>query len=226
MAEAGAPSGTVCLAEHQSAGRGRRGRTWHSPFGSNIYLSVLWRFADGMNRLSSLSLVSAVALMRCFIAVGATGIGIKWPNDIITEQGKLAGILVDVAGESSGPCYAVIGIGINYQMSDNVGQPIDQVWSRLADKGVSAGRNALVAQLLCNLVEVLTLFDKEGFTPFRQEWLDWDMLRDQDVLLHWSNENLNGIARGIDDAGMLLIERDGKLKSYAAGEVSLRRANQ
>lgn len=222
-AEAGAPSATVCLAEYQSHGRGRRGRHWHSPYASNIYLSLLWRFDDGMGRLGALSLAVAVALMRTMEQLGARGLGIKWPNDIVSPQGKLAGILVDVAGESSGPCYAVIGIGINYAMSDSVGSVIDQRWTQLRDCGVSVDRNKVVAALLCHTIDVVTNYAREGFGAFRSEWLAWDVLRDQKVVLQTVRESRKGIARGIDEAGMLLLEQHGKLHHYAAGEVSLRK---
>lgn len=223
-AESGAPSGAVCLAEYQSEGRGRRGRHWHSPYASNLYLSVVWRFNDGMSRLGGLSLAVAVAMMRCFDELGASGTGIKWPNDIITEQGKLAGILLDVAGESSGPCYAVIGIGVNFDMTRTVGGVIDQAWTQLRDCGVTVGRNEVVASLLNNLFEALTLYEQKGFEPFRREWQKWDMLRDHEVRLHMANETREGIARGIDESGLLLVEQQGKLYHYAAGEVSLRKA--
>ncbi len=223
LAESGAPSATVCLAEYQSEGRGRRGRRWHSPYGSNIYLSLLWRFGDGMARLSGLSLAVAVALMRCFEQQGATGLGIKWPNDIVTEQGKLAGILLDVAGESSGPCHAVIGVGVNYSMSASVGAPIDQAWTQLQACGVSIGRNALVASLLTHLIGVISLYERQGFEPFRNEWQQWDILRDNAVALVMANDTYEGIARGIDESGMLLVEQQGQIHPYAAGDVTLRK---
>jgi BirA family biotin operon repressor/biotin-[acetyl-CoA-carboxylase] ligase len=224
-AESGAPSGTVCLAEHQSAGRGRRGHRWHSPYGSNIYLSILWRFNDGMTHLGGLSLSVAVAMMRCLTDLGVSATGIKWPNDLVTDKGKLAGILLDVAGESSGPCYAVIGIGLNYEMSTTVGSAIDQDWAQLRDTGVSIGRNEVVARLLDNLFEVISLYQEQGFDPFRKEWLQWDILRDNEVTLTMANVAHHGIARGIDEFGMLLLEQQGKICHYAAGEVSLHKVS-
>jgi BirA family biotin operon repressor/biotin-[acetyl-CoA-carboxylase] ligase len=225
-AEYGAPSGTVCVAEYQSAGRGRRGRHWHSPYGSNIYFSVLWRFSDSMSRLGGLSLAMAVAMMRCFDSLGAKGIGIKWPNDIVSRQGKLAGILVDVAGESGGPCHAVIGIGVNYAMSRAVGSVIDQPWTHLCATGVEAGRNEVVARLLEHVFHAITLYERFGFQPFRDEWQRWDMLRDRTVSLHLPNESRDGIARGIDESGLLMVEYKGTIGHYASGEVSLRMAER
>lgn len=221
-ADGGAPSGIACLAEYQSAGRGRRGRYWHSPYGSNIYLSLLWRFNDGMSRLGGLSLAVAVAMMRCFDELGGSGIGIKWPNDIVTPQGKLAGILVNVAGESGGPCHAVIGIGVNYAMSSTVGGVIDQAWTQLRATGIVVGRNELAARLLDKILEVVMLYEQCGFTPFRQEWQRWDVLYDQSVTVHMAHESSDGIARGIDETGMLLVEHHGKIHHYSSAEVSLR----
>lgn len=219
----GAPSGTVAFAEFQSAGRGRRGRSWHSPYGANLYLSLLWRFDEGMNRLGGLSLAAAVALMRCFTGLGASGLGIKWPNDIVAEEGKLAGILVDVAGESSGPCHAVIGIGINYAMPISGAETIDQPWTTLLQHSVNEGRNAVAAALLDHIIDMLLSYQQEGFEPFVSEWSNFDMLRDQAVTVHTATENVAGIARGIDQNGLLLVEQAGEQHSYAAGDVSLRR---
>jgi BirA family biotin operon repressor/biotin-[acetyl-CoA-carboxylase] ligase len=223
QAELGAASGSVCFAEHQTSGRGRRGRHWHSPFGSNLYLSLLWRFDYGMSRLAGISLAMAVALMRSFTEMGATGLGIKWPNDIISEEGKLAGILVDVAGESSGPCYAVIGIGVNYAMPKATAESIDQPWIRLRDCGVAHNRNEVAASLLNHIVNALTHYEHQGFEPFFAEWQQWDMLRDREVTLHMASESATGIARGIDHSGMIRVEQGGLIRHYAAGEVSLRK---
>lgn len=224
QAELGAAAGTVCLAEYQSAGRGRRGRHWHSPYGSNLYFSVLWRFNDGMTGLGGLSLAIAVAMMRSFNELGAKGAGIKWPNDIVTEQGKMAGILLDVAGESSGPCHAVMGIGVNYAMSSTIGSTIEQAWINLCDCGVSAGRNEVIACLLRHIFNVVMLYEQKGFEPFREEWLAHDVLRDRAVTVHMADKTCSGIARGIDQSGLLLVEQQGSIRHYAAGEVSLRKA--
>jgi BirA family biotin operon repressor/biotin-[acetyl-CoA-carboxylase] ligase len=177
-----------------------------------------------MSRLGGLSLAVAVALMRCFNELGAREIGIKWPNDIITAEAKLAGILLEVAGESGGPCHAVIGIGVNYAMTPAIGKSIDQPWTNLRAVGVDARRNEVVAKLLNNIFDVLALYQRHGFEPFRQEWRRWDLLRDQAVTLHTANDSRDGFARGIDASGMLLVEHDDKTCQYASAEVSLRKA--
>lgn len=223
QAELGAASGSLCVAEHQTAGRGRRGRYWHSPYGSNLYLSLLWRFDYGMSRLAGLSLAMAVALMRSFTEMGASGLGIKWPNDIVSEEGKLAGILLDVAGESSGPCYAVIGVGVNYDMPKATAECIDQPWICLRDCGVTHGRNEVAASLLNHIVNALILYELQGFEGFYAEWQRWDMLRDREVTLHMASATATGMARGIDHSGMIKVEQNGAIRHYAAGEVSIRK---
>jgi len=222
QAELGVPSGRVCIAEAQTDGKGRRGRKWHSPFGSNVYLSLLWRFNDGMTGLGGLSLAVAVALMRAFREGGANRLGIKWPNDIICDNGKVAGILVDVAGESSGPCYAVVGIGINYGMSDVNTDIVEQAWSALKNEGIAIGRNEMVGILLKHLFATMNEYQSKGFAPFRDEWLNYDLYRDRHITLKSASGDVTGVERGCDQNGLLIIERDGELVRYAAGDVSLR----
>jgi BirA family biotin operon repressor/biotin-[acetyl-CoA-carboxylase] ligase len=179
-----------------------------------------------MSRLGALSLAIAVAMMRSFKELGAEGLGIKWPNDIISEQGKLAGILVDVAGETSGPCHAVIGIGVNYSMSRTHTDSIDQPWIQLTECGVTEGRNGVTASLLNYLIQAFIIYQQQGFEPFRQEWLENDMLRNREVVVKMTNGSITGIARGIDQGGLLQVEQQGEIRTYAAGEVSLRRASE
>jgi len=219
---AGHPSGSVCVAEFQHGGRGRRGRQWHSPYGSNLYLSLLWRFQDGTSRLGGLSLAVAVALMRTLSESGMQQVGIKWPNDILVQGKKLAGILLDVAGEGNGPCHVVIGIGINVRMSEHQAAAIDQPWSDLWRSTGDARRNHLAGRLLHHLLWALQRFQLEGLEPFRSEWRQWDLCLNRSVTLHYGAQVLEGVARGIDEAGLLRVEHHDGIRHYASGEVSLR----
>ena len=219
-----APSGSACLAEYQSGGRGRRGRHWASPYGGNLYLSLLWRFNDGTARLGGLSLAVAVALMRLLQELEIEGAGIKWPNDILVNGKKLAGILLDVAGESNGPCHVVIGIGLNFQMSERQAVDIGQPWTDLRKLGVSMDRNQVAGCLLHHLLQVLVVYQAQGLHAFLDEWRRWDLAYDSEIAIHHGNEAVRGIARGIDEQGMLLVEQSGDLRRYASGEVSLRLA--
>ncbi|MCW8828134.1 MAG: bifunctional biotin--[acetyl-CoA-carboxylase] ligase/biotin operon repressor BirA [Gammaproteobacteria bacterium] len=220
-ARTGLPSGSVCVAEFQTGGRGRRGRQWLSPYGSNVYLSLLWRFQQGTAHLGGLSLAVAVALMRMLLELGVEGAGIKWPNDILLEGRKLAGVLIDVVGENSGPCYAVIGVGLNYRMPDEAGEQIDQPWTDLWQQGVRTGRNQLVGRLLHHLVKVVKEYQAGGLEAFRGEWSHYDITRDHEVTIHHGHGLIHGIARGVDQQGLLLLEQPEGVHRYAAGEVSL-----
>lgn len=218
----GAASGAVCLAEYQNSGRGRRGRHWASPYGGNIYLSMLWRFSDGTARLGGLSLAVAVALMRLLQELGIADAGIKWPNDILVNGKKLAGILLDVAGESNGPCHVVIGVGMNFRMSTNQAATIDQPWVDLRQLGVEQGRNFVAGRLLHHLLFALATYQEQGLAAFIAEWRRWDLVRDKAITIYHGNEGKQGIARGVDETGLLLVEHGEELRRYASGEVSLR----
>ncbi|NOY61715.1 MAG: bifunctional biotin--[acetyl-CoA-carboxylase] ligase/biotin operon repressor BirA [Gammaproteobacteria bacterium] len=224
-AQNGAASGTVCLAEYQRSGRGRRGRQWISPFGSSIYLSLLWRFPVGPEQLGGLSLAAAVAVTRALHDVGARNIGLKWPNDVICEQRKLAGILLELNGEASGASNVVIGIGINVNMPPTASGEIDQPWTDLTSICSNpVSRNQLTGLLIGHLLETLTTYQQQGLTPFINAWCQADILADQRVELHMHDKTITGTARGIDNDGALLLDCAGKLQRHQCGEVSLRRA--
>ena len=215
-------SGFACLAEVQHQGRGRRGRHWVSPFGANIYLSLLWRFDDGSSKLSGLSLAIAVALTKVFESLGVRDLSIKWPNDILVNGNKLAGILIDVAGESDGPCHVVVGVGVNLSMPQDAAENIDQPWSDLASVGVDAGRNQIAGMLLDELLRTLWKFQELSLEPFMQDWNRLDAANGQRVVLYLPKSSVSGIGRGVDSHGMFLLETNSGINRYASGEISLR----
>jgi BirA family biotin operon repressor/biotin-[acetyl-CoA-carboxylase] ligase len=222
-ASLGASSGSVCMAEHQSGGRGRHGRRWVSPFGGNLYLSLLWRFQFGPARTTGLSLVIGVVVARTLHQIGIDSIGLKWPNDIVWQGRKLAGILVDIAGESSGPCYGVIGIGVNVRMPRSAAEQIDQPWVDL--KTVTyrpISRNRLAGNLLEHLLSAMRQFEESGLDGFLDEWRKLDVVAGQEVELSSSTGSVRGIARGIDASGGLILEQNGVQRTYYSGELSLR----
>ncbi len=218
----GGPSGSVCIAEWQTAGRGRRGREWISPFGANIYLSLLWRFPQGPAGLGALSLAIGVAVGRALAHLGLADVGIKWPNDIVHEGRKLAGILVEVGGEANGPSFAVIGVGLNVQMSTRASSEIGQPWVDLVTLGVEPGRNQVCSTLVGSLLTATAEYSRAGLRVFRDEWLQRDAFAGREVRILFPNETVKGIARGIDGEGCLLVETGGKLRRISSGEVSLR----
>ena len=222
-AQDGAPSGAVCFAETQRAGRGRLGRVWISPFACNLYLSLLWRFTSGPAAMAGLSLVAGVALVRALESFVPEGLGLKWPNDVQWRGRKLAGVLIDIAGESAGPSHAVIGIGINVRMPDAAAQEIGQPWTDLARcLGETPSRNALAAVVLESLFESLREFEIGGLSPFLDAWREHDVMAGRTVQLQLPNGVIAGEARGIDDSGAFVLLVDNELRRFAAGEISLR----
>ena len=220
-----AATGTICLAEFQTNGKGRRGREWVSPFGSNIYLSILWRYENGPAAISGVSLAAGVAAIRALNQFNISDVGLKWPNDIYWQDQKLGGILVEVSGEAEGPCCVVLGIGLNLYLDEQEAENINQPWTdlnRITGQGVPS-RNALAASLINELLPVIARFESQGFNHYLEEWRDYDCMRDKAVTLHMGYNRLEGIVQGIDDNGMLLLKRqDGKTQVFASGEVSFR----
>lgn len=222
---AGAASGTLCLAERQSAGRGRRGRTWVSPFGSNLYLSLLWRFVAGPAGLAGLGLAAGTAVAAAARAEGLADIGLKWPNDLLWQRRKLGGLLVEVAGEAAGPSLVVVGVGINTRL-DAAGEAIDQPWTDLAQAlGPGAcDRNRLAARVAAHLAEALDRYALEGLTPFIEAWQRFDRYRGEPVEVILGDRRVAGIHAGIAADGALRVETPAGLQTFQAGEVSLRPA--
>jgi BirA family biotin operon repressor/biotin-[acetyl-CoA-carboxylase] ligase len=219
-----APDLSLCLAELQSAGRGRRGREWVSPLGGNIYFSLLKRFAAGMSALSGLSLVVGIALLQALADCGVARVGLKWPNDVLADGRKLAGILVELGGEFLGPCHAVIGIGINMRLprAIKVGQPSTDL-AALCGTALPL-RNVLIAHLLARLVAALDRFEREGFAPFRGEFARHDLLAGRNVRVQMPTGMQEGIAEGIDERGALRVRHGDRVVAYDSAEVSVRGA--
>jgi len=224
-AREGAPGGVVCLAEMQTNGRGRRDRTWVSTFGSNIYLSLLWRYAAGPASLSGLSLAVGVAVARALEDLGVSGMMLKWPNDVLWGGRKLGGILIEVAGEGPGPCFVVVGIGVNVHVPATAGADIDQPWIDLreicGDRSVS--RNRLAARMIGRILEVLDGFETTGLEPYRISWSRLDAYAGRPVTIHMPDGEISGIAKGVDRDGALLLAHAGEIRRYTAGEVTLHR---
>ncbi|MDR0777274.1 MAG: biotin--[acetyl-CoA-carboxylase] ligase [Azonexus sp.] len=226
-ADAGAPAGTVIVADHQTAGRGRRGRHWLSSPKRSLTFSVLWRFAGSPARLGGLSLAVGVALARALEALGARGVGLKWPNDVLlaTADGgyaKLAGVLVELASDRRG-CQAVIGIGLN------LGQPVEELAlpaAGLDQAGLAAvERHAVLAAILRELAAVLECFAEAGFTALRADWQNRHVWQQRPVQVLGEGEvPLAGLCLGADADGALLLQTAVGLQRIYSGDVSLRPA--
>ncbi len=230
--ELGAGSGLVCSAEQQKAGRGRRGRTWVSPFARNLYLSVVWEYHQGAAALEGLSLAVGVAVARALAACGLPPVQLKWPNDITFEGAKLGGVLLEMTGDAAGTCQVIVGVGLNVAMPDAAAREIDQSWTDIetitegiSSAGIKPGRNTLLAALLNELLPLLAAYEQQGFAPWRDEWQALDAFAGQSVVLHTGARDLAGIARGVDNRGALQLETaTAGMQSIFGGEISLRAA--
>lgn len=222
----GAASGSVLAVEWQSAGRGRLGRAWHSGLGNALTFSVLWRFESGLAALSGLSLAVGVATVRALHELGVRDVGLKWPNDVLLREGKLAGILLEAQGDMLGPSAVVIGIGLNLSLPLQVTRQIDQAVSDLAMCGIPLQeRNRVLAMLLKHLVRMLREFARHGFAPLRGEWESYHLLQQRPARLHMPDGAwVEGVVCGATDAGALRLETAQGERVYNAGEISLRSA--
>lgn len=219
----------VCLAEHQTAGRGRRGRQWQSPYGTSLALSLLWRFDAGAAALAGLSLATGVVLAEYLEQAGAAGLQLKWPNDLVCRDRKLGGILLEVAGDVAGPCHVVIGIGLNLNIATDSGhigmQTVGQPWINLIEllpDGPPPSRNRLAAGVIAALLDMLPRFEGEGFGCLVDAFRRRDALYGREVLLERGNDRVYGRAMGVADNGGLILEHDGQREIVFSGEVSVR----
>lgn len=225
-ADAGAPAGTVIVADRQTAGRGRRGRQWLSAAESSLTFSLLWRFPGNMSRLGGLSLAVGLALARALEGLGAQGIGLKWPNDLLLAtaegQAKVAGVLVELASDRRG-CQAVIGIGLNLRRpSGELPQPA----AGLDQAGLSGiDRHLLLAAILRELADVLERFAADGFAALRPQWQQRHVWQGQRVcILGEGDSPLVGTCLGVDEDGALLLDTAAGRQRIYSGDVSLRPA--
>ncbi len=215
-------SGDACIAEYQSAGRGRRGRKWFSPFGTNLYLSLYWCLEQGPAAANGLSLVIGIVMAEVLHQFGAVNVRVKWPNDLYLNDRKLAGILVELIGKTGDAAKIVIGAGINLSMNKSDQSMIDQDWINLQDAEVNIDRNELSATIINQLRKTLPEFERYGLAPFTERWTALDNFINRPVKLLIGNREELGIARGIDSMGGLLLEQNGVIKSHIGGEISLR----
>ena len=212
------PSGYACVAEYQQAGRGRRGRQWFSPFGSNLYFSLYWRLEQGPAAAMGLSLAVGIVVAKVLRQLSGQQIKVKWPNDLYLNDKKLAGILVEIAGKTGDVAHVVIGMGINLAMHNPDHQIVNQAWENLGH----IDRNLLVATLLQQLREAMICFEQQGLSAFIEQWQPLDNFNNRAVKLLIGDKVIHGIAKGINQQGALLLEQNGQITPYIGGEISLR----
>lgn len=213
QARMGRQSGWCCFAEQQTAGRGRLGRVWDSPPSGNLYFSLLWQFEE-VEQLSGISIVIAVVLTYVLKKYGINErIQLKWPNDVLFDGRKLAGILLEtIAGKD-----AVIGIGINWTT------PSNYYAIGLTDIAHSLSRNKFAADLITELFRCLAIFGKSGVNSFISDWRKYDFLLKKPICLILPDKEITGIMQGINEQGELVLETEQGIRTFCYGEVSVKK---
>ena len=216
----------VVLAERQTSGRGRRGRSWVSPFGENLYYSLVLRVEGGMRQLEGLSLAVGLALLRVIRESGVAEAGLKWPNDVLVGERKLAGVLLELSGDPADVCHVVIGVGLNVNMLSAASAAIGQPWTSMrAELGRVINRNELVVGLNRHLSRYLDIQLRHGFSALQSEWQDCHLWQGREVVLTAGSEPVTGIVLGVDHSGAVRLLVDGQEHSFSGGELSMRLRN-
>lgn len=217
----GVPLPLVVLAEQQTAGRGRRGRKWVSPFAQNLYYSLALRVEGGMRQLEGLSLLVGLAVVRMLREMGIENAGLKWPNDILVGRHKLAGVLLELTGDPADVCHVVIGIGINVNMQ--LSEEVDQSWtSMMLQLGEGLDRNKVSASLSGALNEYLAGYRQKGFSAYKDEWERNHLWQNEPVTLLSGSNPIEGTVVGVDAVGALRLKVGEHICVFSGGELSLR----
>ncbi|MCG6659405.1 biotin--[acetyl-CoA-carboxylase] ligase [Halomonas campisalis] len=222
----GAGHAEVCLVEQQSEGRGRRGRNWSTPWGGALMLSLGWRFDSGIASLEGLSLAVGVALARVLERHGVAP-RLKWPNDVLLEDeggrvAKLAGILVEISGDTAGPCEAVVGMGINVSLPAAFRERIEQPVAAVHDQAPGLSRNTLAVELLEELLPLMASYEQRGFAAWQAEWNARHAFAGCAIDILRGDQRLEAVAESVDEAGNLWVRRGGERERLSGGEISVR----
>ncbi|MCW8159053.1 bifunctional biotin--[acetyl-CoA-carboxylase] ligase/biotin operon repressor BirA [Stutzerimonas stutzeri] len=210
----------LVLAEAQTSGRGRRGRSWVSPFGQNLYFSLAIRVQGGAGQLAGMSLVVGLAVMQTLRLIGLPQAGLKWPNDVYVDGRKIAGILLELTGDPADVCHVIIGIGINVNMVEAAG--IDQLWTSIREHVGMVDRNELVLTLAGTLKRYLERHAEAGFSALKQEWESNHIWQGRSCTLSTGSQDYSGVVLGVDEEGGLRLMINGDERSFSGGELSLR----
>ena len=218
----------VCLAEMQTAARGRRSKSWQAPEGSSLSLSISYPFTCPMAKLAGLSLAVGVVLGKLMRQLGLANTLLKWPNDLLINEQKFTGILVEMQqscklnGEGY-ECLAVIGIGINLANSKLITLHQQQAITSLAEQGLTIEREQLAAAILNKLLPALAIFQKSGLAPFMADWWQLDALAGQQLIIKHGQNTLTGAYAGITENGDILLKVGERRLQFSSGEVSVRK---
>ena len=216
--------GQCLAAEIQTQGRGRRGRVWQGMLGGSLTFSLAWQFNLGVAQLSGLSLAVGVAIARALQTLGITQLQLKWPNDLLHSYHKLGGVLIEVQGDALGPSATVIGVGLNYRLSTQAKHLIDQAAIDLFSlKTDIHSRNQVLGVVLRHLAEALSVFERAGFSAFREEWLSLHAYQGKPIALRLPDgSEVLGVLRDVSEDGMLVLETSNGEKRFGSGEISMR----
>ncbi|MEM7027682.1 MAG: biotin--[acetyl-CoA-carboxylase] ligase [Pseudomonadota bacterium] len=215
--------GTVVMAEFQTKGKGRRGHQWLSPFASGINFSLFWRLEEAQINTGVLSLIVGVAVIRCLKQIGIKGAGLKWPNDIVIDDCKLGGVLIELHGEVNGPVNIVIGVGLNFQLPES-GLELDEytVTDIFSHQSKVIKRNDIASKLISSIFDVLHEMKLQKHITLMNEWRKYDAYKGRTASLLMEDRTITGKLNGVNDDGYLLMNIQGKEKSFASGELSVR----
>lgn len=220
----GARLPALVLTEHQTHGKGRRGRVWESGVAKNITMSFGWKFEQGPNVVEGLSLAVGVVIAQVLRKQGIQNPGLKWPNDIQVDGQKICGILLELIADQD-VCRVIIGIGLNVESTPEQQARVDQPWTDMASRLSKApNRNEVIAQITEGLITVCKAFEAgTGLMSYLPEWQAFDVLFNQPINVFSGNQQRSGIARGIDQSGALKLETENGIELLHGGEISVRR---
>lgn len=211
----------VCMAEAQTSGRGRRGNDWVSTPYQNIMLSVSWSFDHWPTTITGLGLAAGLVVAEYLDSHHGVDAKIKWPNDILVDNKKLAGILIDVVGESSGECNVVVGLGLNVNQA-NWSNEVGYEWVDLNNLGLTVDRNVLAADLISILVAMLSEYEKTGFGPLTSRWNAMSSFAEKHIKVSVGGSGFTGKMLGVDESGALLVAVDGEVRRVEDSAASVR----
>lgn len=214
----------LAMSEMQTAGRGRRGRTWASPFGVNLYLSLATKIGDGFSALNGISLAVGAGIADAVRSVGVPEPTLKWPNDVWVSQNKLAGVLIEVQGEQEGPVSLVVGVGLNISMTKEQGRDVDQAWTSVNNElEQPEKRNYIASTVITSLIRIIEKYKKYGFESIKPLWDSYDLLQGKAVAIHGLSNKVEGIYIGVTDKGYAKLRLpSGEEQEFSGGEISLR----
>ena len=213
----------IVITEFQSAGRGRRGRSWLSPLGGGISLSLGWHIESQPETMAALSLAAGVAIVKALKKHGIASVSLKWPNDIMIDNKKLGGILLEARSEMAGPCDIVLGIGINYSLPVEKRRIIDQAVTDLCQNHLGPlSRNEIIASIIAESISMLKEFSRNGFESFIDQWREYDYFSGKKASILLPDRTYTGEVIGVNSHGMLQMDVEGRVRQFSNGDLSLR----